>query len=46
MKFGLLFRAQDPPAGEHLTRRWQEILRQGSSRRRSASTGSSSPSTT
>ncbi len=29
MKFGLLFRAQDPPAGEHLTRRWQEILRAG-----------------
>ena len=29
MKFGLLFRAQDPPAGQHLTRRWQEILRAG-----------------
>ena len=29
MKFGLLFRAQDPPASEHLTRRWQEILRAG-----------------
>ena len=46
MKFGLLFRAQDPPAAEHLTRRWQEILQRASSRRRSASTGCSSPSTT
>jgi len=29
MKFGLLFRAQDPPDSKHLTRRWQEILRAG-----------------
>src|SRR5256885_291245 len=29
MKFGLLFRAQDPPDGKNLTRRWQEILRAG-----------------
>lgn len=26
MKFGLLFRPQDPPAGENIVRRWQEIL--------------------
>jgi len=26
MKFGLLHRAQDPPAAENITRRWQEIL--------------------
>lgn len=26
MKFGLLFRPQDPPNAEHLTRRWQETL--------------------
>lgn len=29
MKFGLLFRPQDPPAGKNLTRRWQEILAAG-----------------
>jgi alkanesulfonate monooxygenase SsuD/methylene tetrahydromethanopterin reductase-like flavin-dependent oxidoreductase (luciferase family) len=29
MKFGLLFRAQDPPDSANLTRRWQEILRAG-----------------
>lgn len=26
MKFGLLFRPQDPPAGVNIVRRWQEIL--------------------
>ena len=29
MKFGLLFRPQDPPAAKNLTRRWQEILAAG-----------------
>ena len=29
MKFGLLFRAQDPPDAKNLTRRWQEILAAG-----------------
>jgi alkanesulfonate monooxygenase SsuD/methylene tetrahydromethanopterin reductase-like flavin-dependent oxidoreductase (luciferase family) len=26
MKFGLLFRVQDPPAGEHIGQRWDEAL--------------------
>jgi alkanesulfonate monooxygenase SsuD/methylene tetrahydromethanopterin reductase-like flavin-dependent oxidoreductase (luciferase family) len=26
MKFGLLFRPQDPPAATHIGRRWQETL--------------------
>jgi alkanesulfonate monooxygenase SsuD/methylene tetrahydromethanopterin reductase-like flavin-dependent oxidoreductase (luciferase family) len=26
MKFGLLFRPQDPPNAEHIGRRWQETL--------------------
>ena len=26
MKFGLLFRPQDPPAGENIVQRWEEIL--------------------
>jgi alkanesulfonate monooxygenase SsuD/methylene tetrahydromethanopterin reductase-like flavin-dependent oxidoreductase (luciferase family) len=26
MRFGLLFRPQDPPRAEHLGRRWQEVL--------------------
>ena len=29
MKFGLLFRAQDPPDASNLTRRWQDILEAG-----------------
>ena len=29
MKFGILFRAQDPPDGKNLTRRWREILAAG-----------------
>lgn len=29
MKFGLLFRPQDPPAAQSIGRRWQEILRAG-----------------
>jgi alkanesulfonate monooxygenase SsuD/methylene tetrahydromethanopterin reductase-like flavin-dependent oxidoreductase (luciferase family) len=29
MKFGLLFRPQDPPAAKNLTRRWQDILAAG-----------------
>jgi alkanesulfonate monooxygenase SsuD/methylene tetrahydromethanopterin reductase-like flavin-dependent oxidoreductase (luciferase family) len=29
MKFGLLFRPQDPPDARNLTRRWQEILAAG-----------------
>jgi len=29
MKFGLLFRPQDPPDGKNVSRRWQEILRAG-----------------
>jgi alkanesulfonate monooxygenase SsuD/methylene tetrahydromethanopterin reductase-like flavin-dependent oxidoreductase (luciferase family) len=29
MKFGILFRAQDPPDGKNLNRRWQEILAAG-----------------
>lgn len=26
MKFGVLFRPQDPPAAEHIVQRWQEVL--------------------
>ena len=26
MKFGLLFRPQDPPDAAHMAQRWQEIL--------------------
>ena len=29
MKFGLLFRPQDPPNAEHIGQRWQEILAAG-----------------
>ena len=46
MKFGLLFRPQDPPDAVNIGRRWQETLDAAQAAEEAGFDGVSSPSTT
>jgi hypothetical protein len=46
MKFGLLFRPEDPPNAENIGRRWQETLDAAQAAEEAGSTAASCPSTT